>query len=794
MIVIMLKNLFALRRKNQKGQVAIFVALIFQVVFVFFALMINIGLLVHQKINLQQSTDLAAYYGAMKQAEMMNAMSHVNFQIRQAWKLLTWRYRILGTFGFVKTNSGTAQDFPFEQIRNPLRFEYHGTSDSRCTIDGQQLGVQDIPFFCVGHGGFSNWPGSNENNCQLDCNGFANARVIPQIQRPSTISTPFGGNVAGAVDSAVQQVNAELQRRCTMLGQVGANSLARFIAAYKNEIYTRTKTIEVLAKNLSLPANEFLDIEGNSINEASLTTFKNNLTEANLTGLNPTDFSTYNGLQHETCRFSNGREDGSTEFLKKIDFQFMNYFIQNCTFIGASGNKDYKPENVYMDNGDLGPAFTNVPANLRTLLQSMAGGTSATNESLHTVGYEKNPHCVEYYAVKASTTPQIPFLPISKIRLHAEAVAKPFGGSIGPWYGTKWPQGTPRSVFDPQQVETLVDRTLPTRDPSSITAGDITKSVRSQPNFSLFVGDAKGLSNSDYIAAFHSALAVRDIKDLDTDSITNRNTANQLINDPATGGWPNMNDWANVENSDVPDFRQYDSLASEPSVRGLELAAIAPNQFDITYYSIEPDFYNNYYVPLAKTGIDKLISKTGSDMQSQWLRADFGAVGMDVSNTNPEPPLTKRTFSVKDQILAKNRVLNAPITTTAGNPPNKPYVEVLDFLVTLQSSLLTGWTFNNYLDYGVFPDEAATSLDAEEGSMAFGKCKNDWNDSTSTDIFNSNNYQSPPNVDQKFPPVPGNCVTGGRTGYSVKLISPMIILENGPLSILNPLPNNFLNF
>ncbi len=35
--------------QNQKGQVAIFVALIFQVIFVFFAILINVGLLVHPR-------------------------------------------------------------------------------------------------------------------------------------------------------------------------------------------------------------------------------------------------------------------------------------------------------------------------------------------------------------------------------------------------------------------------------------------------------------------------------------------------------------------------------------------------------------------------------------------------------------------------------------------------------------------------------------------------------------------------------------------------------------------------
>ena len=57
-------------RAYQKGQMSIFIVLIFQVLFVFFAMTINIGLVVHDKINLQNSVDLAAYYAATKQAEI----------------------------------------------------------------------------------------------------------------------------------------------------------------------------------------------------------------------------------------------------------------------------------------------------------------------------------------------------------------------------------------------------------------------------------------------------------------------------------------------------------------------------------------------------------------------------------------------------------------------------------------------------------------------------------------------------------------------------------------------------
>src|SRR5690606_11934254 len=91
---------FASPHKSERGQMAIFIALIFQVLFVFFAMIVNVGLIVHDKINLQNSVDIAAYYAAQRQAEILNAIAHHNYQIRQAWKLLSWRLRVLGDLGY----------------------------------------------------------------------------------------------------------------------------------------------------------------------------------------------------------------------------------------------------------------------------------------------------------------------------------------------------------------------------------------------------------------------------------------------------------------------------------------------------------------------------------------------------------------------------------------------------------------------------------------------------------------------------------------------------------------------
>ena len=91
---------------------SVFIALIFQVLFVFFAMVVNIGMVVHDKINLQNAVDLGAFYGAQRQAEILNEIAHVNYQIRQDYKLLAWRYRVIGTLGRQKIGATTEADFP----------------------------------------------------------------------------------------------------------------------------------------------------------------------------------------------------------------------------------------------------------------------------------------------------------------------------------------------------------------------------------------------------------------------------------------------------------------------------------------------------------------------------------------------------------------------------------------------------------------------------------------------------------------------------------------------------------
>jgi hypothetical protein len=257
-------------------------------------------------------------------------------------------------------------------------------------------------------------------------------------------------------------------------------------------------------------------------------------------------------------------------------------------------------------------------------------------------------------------------------------------------------------------------------------------------------------------------------------------------------GWPSFSDWQRIANSSMPDKRQYDSLADPNSnARQLEITALVPNQFDVTHYSIDPDFFNNYYKRIYN-GFDKLkAAATGLDMSfdKNALRSDIGAIQPDASVSSQPAPLDWKSFSIKDQLLMKNRVLNTAMTIP--NNPGKLYSLMFNYYLNVQSSILTAWTFVSFSNYDTF---AAGPVNITDQTMTFGQCNDDWNNTNQalSQRTDDTNFRNPLNLNNEHPPVPGNCVTGGRTGYSVKLISPNLIRDGN--SIENPIDDSFFNF
>lgn len=686
---------------------AIFVALIFQILFLFFAMVINVGLLVHHKINLQNSVDLAAYYGAMKQAEGMNAIAHSNYQIRQSWKLLTWRYRGLGSAGEADSN-GEAQ--PFKKQKPGI---YASGADSDGPATGRWKDFYDSPSFCITYVPFRPMP-PKENTCRQQ----ATMTSIKLFKSPAIIAGFLG--FSHAVKAATETLITKAVDRCKLVGPYNYYMLGRFVASYNIDQADRMAVINKVARSLSQAPDEFYDIDGNSVKDGVRATLERNLTYANKEKLT---FEMYNSLGQDGCNAASVSANAPPRWLNRVNIiPGFKYLDSLC----SRGSLDPVGKELVGGQpipGGAGPSEYHNSGTLKAEIDSISPyiGPRSDPDNLNnlSIGVEKNPWCMSYVGVKATATPNIPFSPFGSVVLKARAFAKPFGGRIGPWFYKKWPRGY-ESAGSSRSEQT--DELLPKRvkDPGQI--GDISDRF---VNYSRFIGDNNGLASK--LVMSRSAKAVYSLdRQWNGETTTAPLDANGYLNDNNS---PNYAHWNHLPfefsgSGGNGDILAWNGTINTP-MRLLELAASLPDPFDYAYYSIEPDFYNNYYIKL-KNG---LLAKQGGLASGFTLRPDIGS---HAGNSDLEK------FGVKDQIRTVKK-------GTSAYPLNPLEIDSkLTYLSLDWRHALTGWADKSLIDY---------TLDLDR----FGKCK------------------FPTDVDSKpamEPPTSGNCPAGGTSGYSVKLVSP----------------------
>ena len=799
--------------KNYRGQVAIFVALIFQIVFILFALMINVGLLIHHKINLQQSADLAAYYGAMKQAEMLNIVSHVNFQVRQSYKLLTWRYRILGTFGFQKASVGDIQ-YPITHAGNAYAYN-PASENSTCPSNG--LSSTDIPFMCLNHYGFMDYnapPTSRETFCKADCSHFDG---LPTSINALTPGQTGGGGIydifeVGNFNSAVLAANKKIEEACNGAGPTTMAQLAKFYISYLQDVHNKMLFMKMMMVNLSANEKEQLDIEGGKVIDGVTTTFKNNLTEANNSSMKDNVFEIYNSLSpehggdcgyHNVTNIKKAEGDSSAALFAEINFGFIQYFILKCENVTAAKKFDFKAQSIYQSGTNQleSKLLTQIKNSISPLAGDRIKEIMEQNNYDHTVGIEKNPWCGVYYGVKATSTPIIPFLPISKVTLHASAFAQPFGGSIGPRAYKEWVPSSNRS--DPTGGTTAqTDRNLPIQNLQATTdpLDGLAANKRILLNYSNYIGDAKGLADSKVVAIYHDMLLNRSVGDnlqvpVSSGKTIDQNKGNDLLK-PSV--WPAYSEWNDLTND--ANGGKYDPLAHAANnnnsfMRDIEISVVAPNEFDTTYYSIEPDFYNVYVKDKLDKSFDKLKQQAGMNGKL-YIPKDFGH--------NDSIAGIPKGFSVRNQLAVVQHVMRGG--STSRPPEVKSYnfnghaagISAISnmyftYIPFLPGSLLTSWTMKDLVsdDYSV--------ITQSDTKMPFGQCIDE--DLHSTDGYGSIvDTPDPRGGSEKLPPSPGNCITGGRSGYSVKIVSPdslfgdRLLLGGSATGKLRNPPTGFVSF
>ncbi len=656
--------------QNSKGQVAIFVALIFQVLFVFFAMIVNVGLLVHHKINLQNSVDLAAYYGAMKQAESLNAIAHINYQIRQSFKLLTFRYQQLGSAG-----SAASGQHPYDYAQKVIKSE----DDKPLTYDTS---------FCVAY-----TPWNTVNGTESYCKSIAPLSVpqpgIPSFG-PSNIFSAFQGGIISIANTLADKAG----KYCSWSMATNWLQLAKYISAYKYDIRNRKKLLLALANEIS--KEDPRDIQGDSIKEGVYKTLLRNLTypsqeslrarfgeKGQGAGSQEVDFKFINSLSMGDCRGSPS-DIAPPGWLKEI-FIFPVYAMTDgeCS-AGAGGNLVFKPTYFNVSSQPaISPNITNEFPSLVPIAEKLAAvaseySTADPNQLLFrsSIGFEKNPWCMGYVGVSATTTPKIPFAPFGSVTMKATAYAKPFGGRIGPWYGSVWPSGA-----DESDKSKPTDAVLPTRiGPQVQMTGFDPSQLKNEhkifPNHSRYMGDKIGTISQLTMAHFAQAIYVKQFTQGQSPLIQ-------------TKWWDQIQQQDFDQKNVMGDPLAWDLDTNQaPNMRSLEITAIAPDQFDTANYSIDPDFYNNY--------LRKIQDGYGAQFQFQ-LRGDLGSRMMGSDQD--------KRFSVRNQIdTLKDTTKN--LVDWNGK---------LTYYLNEFSQVLTAWQQKSPDEYVLDTDRFGKCLDVSSG-------------------------------------------------------------------------------
>ncbi len=669
-------------KKNlgQKGQISVFLALGFLVLFTMFGMTINVGMVVHDKINIQNATDFAAIYVAQRQAEMLNAIAHFNYQIRQAHKLLSYRYMVLGTAGI-----DNARTLNFQEVLDPYADK---TKYPACVADENILTYKG---------------GENDNWCSKDKFNTS----FPGIPILNVVNPGLGGN--NSLRAVTQQVAVGIMQAAGRASAVNWWFTANIMASFKNQVAYRKAMIKALARNLTRPIeagpNGMKDLYGDSVFEGAEKTFSYNLSESSRRsgGFSVQVRNSIGGLPIEQwlpeiatfiipvfAQFPNATTTGQVDKLQpQVYYEYPLLYLNNPTI------KAEIDANIFN--------FVNPDEYLRDIVSLFPSPQGDDLEDI--LGFEKNPWHMIYAEVQAEVNSGALFSPLPNVKLQAAAFAKPFGGRIGPWFGRDWPAGSSTSSSD--KVEPLwpnrrTSAAVPTRtlDPTML------------PNAPKYPGDTIG---------YRSYLA--------------QSSTGQL----GGGGNPkinrfDINEYINITLNLFP-LGDGQALSTGTMLRPKELSAIAPDLFDITYYSIESNFHENY----LEGKLDNWLLDDANSLFSrglQYQRPIWRDIGY---STAP----TLQTFNVRNQLNSQSR-----------KDFSSQVFYFLDATAEGLANVLTSWVGGtDVMDYRT--PASGTVKDR------FGRCGRPFTGAGGK------------------PNIPGECLAdGGRTGYSVKLVSKEYLKSN----------------
>jgi Flp pilus assembly protein TadG len=428
---------------NSLGQISIFFSTTVLVMITFIAFIINIGIFVKAKINLQNATDAAAYAGASVQARQLTNIAYMNWEMRNVYKEWMFKYYVLGGLNL-------------EGVLTPDPIHMDFTMEPYTRTESDAIDNYNFPSICVDFGstgavgmctkylvpGLPRFSQANILGMDETTNAFVDT-IVSEKSLACSVRSRINFLTANTWAYNVKTGDDTMKNITDQAPQIASNFMGAFPKAFE---------VGLRIRNLEAEVN-FPPQTGVCINPS--TGVDCNVSMRSLT--NPSQERTMKAFQ---SAWRNLGKNGSDKPLMKNSFTLTEIppkldTSTTAPIVSLSGLliPDGHParDKYYVDlklmtvnYATFYTAFATTKSSAGDSRLEVGGSTvdsegqcNATKVGLpvpgYPLGFVKNPDYLTYYAVQGKAKFVGLFNPFGKeITLSAYAAAKPFGGRIGP--------------------------------------------------------------------------------------------------------------------------------------------------------------------------------------------------------------------------------------------------------------------------------------------------------------------------------------------------------------------------
>lgn len=412
----------------RKGQISFFLAFFFLAFLTGTVMLINLGLLIKAKINLQNAVDAAAYSGASVQARHLTKIAWLNFELRNTYKEWMFRYYVIGS---LNTISGKKDD-----LENNSSMNFKVASSLSSPMKDQF----NFPSICLF---YSN--NNSGNICSIySSSGLPKYSDLPIPGAGDTLKNFYNSLYSLASYSCTKQ--SRLNYLSALLWSYHVPSVEDDPVLFEELPHIQTDQLGAFPqaidlsfriRNLEYMVNESPRINGICKNPSSVDFCSESIDNYQGSADQSHErfvkayYSAYRNLGNDWDQLI--KESFTLKELSPKEFQEASLKnLSNLLLPTDKRTKYYLDLKLYLMN--LSVFYSSFVSSDQS---NNAAQCDVTKTALPVPGYPmgffKNPNVITYYAVSGEALFKGLFHPFKKpLKLVAYSSAKPFGGRIGP--------------------------------------------------------------------------------------------------------------------------------------------------------------------------------------------------------------------------------------------------------------------------------------------------------------------------------------------------------------------------